>query len=207
MEKRKSFLARAAMMLLLTVFTTMTAWAQDVTLPSSDNYTANDGQVLTGSTDGTVTIAAGAKITLSDATINGGIVCAGTAEITLVGTNSVTGFSRFDSNIDAYRYTAGIQIGGSGTTLTINGDGSLTANGAQYAAGIGLNGPWNVTEDVIGGNIVIESGTITAKSGYNRRCRYRCWLYQRQGQQQFEKSYRWKHHHQGWNGDGCGRDG
>ena len=135
------------------------------TLSGSESYTANDGDVLTGSTSGTVTIANNAKITLSDVTITGGIVCAGTAEITLVGTNSVTGFSRFDPNIDAYRRTAGIQIGGSGTTLTINGDGSLTANGAQYAAGIGLNGAWNVTEDVIGGNIVIESGIIAANGG------------------------------------------
>ena len=165
MEKRKSFLARAAMMLLLTVFTTMTAWAQDVTLLSSDNYTANDGEVLTGSTDGTVTIVDGAKITLSGATINGGIVCAGTAEITLVGTNSVTGFSRFDPNIDAYRYTAGIQIGGSGTTLTIRGNGSLTANGGDQSAGIGLSRAWNPDDNVIGGDIVIEGGNITANGG------------------------------------------
>ena len=137
-------------MLLLTVFTTMTAWAQDVTLPSSYNYTANDGEVLTGSTDGTVTIAAGAKITLSDATINGGIVCAGTAEITLIGTNDVTG---------AWR-KAGIQVGGSGTTLTIKGDGELTATGGYDSAGIGLSRAWD--EDAIGGDIVIEGGIITA---------------------------------------------
>ena len=143
------------MMLLLTVFTTMTAWAQDVTLPSSDNYTANDGEVLTGSTDGTVTIAAGAKITLSDATINGGIVCAGTAEITLVGTNSVTGAD----------YMAGIQVGGSATTLTIKGDGSLTANGGDQSAGIGLSRAWNPDGNVIGGDIVIEGGNITANGG------------------------------------------
>ena len=33
-------------------------WANDVTLSGGDNYTAQDGDVLTGSTDGTVTIAA-----------------------------------------------------------------------------------------------------------------------------------------------------
>ena len=156
---------RAAMLLLVMMLTTATAWATDKTLSGSENYEAQNGDVLTGSTSGTVTIAADAKITLSGVTITGGIVCAGTAEITLVGTNSVTGFSRYDSNINAYRYTAGIQIGGDGTTLTINGDGSLTANGAQYAAGIGLNGAWNVTEDVIGGNIVINGGNITANGG------------------------------------------
>ena len=156
---------RAAALLLVMMLTTATAWATDKTLSGSESYTAQNGDVLTGSTSGTVTIADNANITLNNATISGGIVCDGSATITLVGTNSVTGFSRFDSNINAYRYTAGIQIGGDGTTLTINGDGSLTANGAQYAAGIGLNGAFNVTEDVIGGNIVINGGNITANGG------------------------------------------
>ena len=125
-----------------------------ITLSGSDNYTAQDGDVLTGSTSGTVTIADGANVTLSDVTITGGIVCDGTAEITLVGTNSVTGIN--------YQ-SAGIQIGGSGTTLTIKGDGSLTANGGIRSAGIGLSRAWNV--DAMGGDIVIEGGNITANGG------------------------------------------
>ena len=120
------------------------------TLSGSESYTAQDGDVLTGSTSGTVTIASGANVTLSDVTITGGIVCAGTAEITLVGTNSVTGAS----------HKAGIQVGGSGTTLTIKGNGSLTANGGSQSAGIGLSRAWDV--DAMGGNIVIEGGNITA---------------------------------------------
>ena len=120
------------------------------TLSGSDNYTAQDGDVLTGSTSGTVTIADNAKITLSDVTITGGIVCEGTADITLVGTNSVTGASP----------KAGIQVGGSGTTLTIKGNGSLTANGGSQSAGIGLSRAWDV--DATGGDIVIEGGNITA---------------------------------------------
>ncbi len=151
---------RAAMLLLVMMLTTATAWATDKTLSGSESYTAQDGDVLTGSTSGTVTIADNASITLSDVTITGGIVCAGTAEITLVGTNSISGLSRYDSNIDAYRYTAGIQVGGSGTTLTIKGDGSLTANGALHSAGIGLSRAWCV--DATGGDIVIEGGNITA---------------------------------------------
>ena len=127
---------------------------------ATSDFTAADGNILIGVTSHTVMIANNAKITLSNATITGGIVCAGTAEITLVGTNSVTGLSRFDPNIDAYRYTAGIQVGGSGTTLTIKGDGSLTANGALHSAGIGLSRAWDV--DATGGDIVIEGGTITA---------------------------------------------
>ena len=151
---------RAAILLLVMMLTTATAWATDKTLSGSESYTAQDGDVLTGSTSGTVTIAADAKITLSDVTITGGIVCAGTAEITLVGTNSVTGFSGYDPNIEAYRYTAGIQVGGSGTKLTIKGNGSLTANGALHSAGIGLSRAWGV--DATGGDIVIEGGNITA---------------------------------------------
>ena len=134
----------------LLTMTAQTAWATDVTLSGSDNYTAQDGDVLTGSTSGTVTIAADAKITLSGVTITGGIVCEGSATITLAGTNSVTG---------AY-LKAGIQIGGNGTTLTIKGDGSLTANGGNQSAGIGLSRAWDV--DATGGDIVIEGGNITA---------------------------------------------
>ena len=126
------------------------------TLSGSDNYTANNGAVLTGSTSGTVTIAADAKITLSDVTITGGIVCEGSATITIVGTNSVTGIN--------YK-SAGIQIGGSGTTLTIKGNGSLAANGGYWSAGIGLSAIFNYDSSVSSGDIVIEGGTITAIGG------------------------------------------
>lgn len=136
-------------MLLFTALVS-SAWATNKTLSGSESYEAQDGDVLTGSTSGTVTIAADAKITLSDVTITGGIVCSGTAEITLVGTNSVSGATNM----------AGIQVGGSGTTLTIKGNGSLTANGANNSAGIGLSRAWKV--DATGGDIVIEGGNITA---------------------------------------------
>lgn len=117
---------------------------------ATGDYNAVDGDVLTGSTSGTVTIANNAKITLSDVTITGGIVCAGTAEITLVGTN----------NVSEATNKAGIQVGGSGTTLTIKGNGSLTANGGNQSAGIGLSSALDV--DTTGGDIVIEGGNITA---------------------------------------------
>ena len=120
------------------------------------DFNAIEGDVLTGTTSHTVTIADGAGITLSGATISGGIVCEGTATITLVGTNSVS--------VVPYN-KAGIQIGGSGTTLTITGDGSLTANGGAQSAGIGLSRAWNPDGDVIGGDIVIEGGNITANGG------------------------------------------
>ena len=121
---------------------------------ATEGYTAINGDVLTGATSHAVAVAAGAGITLSGATISDGIVCEGSATITLVGTNNVT----------ASDLKAGIQVGGSGTTLTIRGDGSLTATGgSQHCAGIGLK---NASEnDVIGGDIVIEGGNITATGG------------------------------------------
>ncbi|MBO5641345.1 MAG: hypothetical protein J5900_02805 [Prevotella sp.] len=121
------------------------------------DFNAIEGDVLTGTTSHTVTIAADAGITLSGATISGGIVCEGTATITLVGTNSVN-----VNNVSAssMHKTAGIQIGGSGTTLTIRGDGSLTATGGSQAAGIGLGRTWDAS--VTAGVIVIEGGTVNA---------------------------------------------
>ena len=149
----------ATRMLLATLLLTMTAqtaWATDKTLSGSESYTAQDGDVLTGSTSGTVTIADNANITLNNATISGGIVCEGSATITLAGTNSVTGASQ----------KAGIQIGGFGTTLTIKGDGSLTANGGYWSAGIGLSAIYNYDNNVSSGDIIIEGGTITAIGGH-----------------------------------------
>ena len=142
---------------IFSIITSSTASAADIILSGSDSYTAQDGDVLTGTTSGTVTIANNAKITLSDVTITGGIVCAGTAEITLVGMNSVTGASQ----------KAGIQVGGSFTTLTIKGNGSLTANGGDQSAGIGLSRAWKPANDVIGGDIIIEGGNITANGSVN----------------------------------------
>ena len=126
------------------------------TLSGSESYTAQNGDVLTGSTSGTVTIPDGASITLSDVSIGGGIVCNGTATITLVGTNSATGATQ----------KAGIEVGGENTTLTIKGNGSLTATGGQHSAGISLSRAWDPANDVIGGDFIIEGGTITANGGY-----------------------------------------
>ena len=118
--------------------------------------TAKAQTQYTGTISETVTLSDGASITLNNATITGGIVCEGTATITLVGTNSVTGID--------YK-SAGIQIGGSGTTLTIKGDGSLTATGGNQSAGIGLSRIFNYDNNVSSGDIIIEGGTITATGG------------------------------------------
>lgn len=131
--------------------------SQKITLSGNESYTAQDGDILTGSTSGWVWIAPDASVTLSNVTLTSSIICEGSATITLVGTNSVTGA----------QFMAGIQIGGEGTTLTIKGEGSLTANGSMQSAGIGLSRAWNPAGDVIGGDIVIEGGNITANGSLN----------------------------------------
>ena len=125
-----------------------------VNLDGNESYTVQDRSILTGSTSGRVTIADGASIMLCDATITGGIVCEGTATITLAGENSVMTAASIKM--------AGIQVGPEGTTLTICGDGSLKAKGGWGSAGIGLS---KYSGDVTGGDIVIEGGSITATGG------------------------------------------
>ena len=143
---------RAAMLLLVMLLTATVGRSATIDLSDANgDFNAIEDDVLTGTTSHTVTIADGANITLSGATITGGIVCNGTATITLVGTNSVS----------VVQYNkAGIQIGGNGTTLTIRGSGSLTATGGSAAAGIGLGRTWDAS--VTAGAIVIEGGTVNA---------------------------------------------
>lgn len=141
------------------------AWAKTIDLSTvSSNTTANDGDVATGALGGNrkISIAAGATVTLSDAAINvtgvdsesckfAGITCLGDATIILDGENSVKGF---------YKDYPGIYVP-LGSTLTIEGSGSLKAGGGGRAAGIG--GGYNIDC----GSIVINGGTITAEGGSN----------------------------------------
>ena len=124
------------------------------------NYTASDGEILTGTLANNVkiSIADGATVTLDGVTINGegygsyewaGITCEGDATIILSGTNTVKGFDG--------EYP-GIYVP-SGKTLTIQGDGSLTASSNGFGAGIGGG------YDIACGNIEIQGGTITATGG------------------------------------------
>ena len=135
----------------------MTASRDKISLASLTNdYTAQSGDVLTGTLPGGIhlSIAAGASVTLKDVTINdalrAGITCLGNATINLIGANTVR------ANVVNY---AGIQAGGSGKTLTIQGSGSLSVRGGQNSAGIGAGNNGTC------GSIVINGGTITAKAG------------------------------------------
>ena len=125
------------------------------------NYTAPNGETLTGTLASNVkiSIADGATVTLNNVTINGtndsnykwaGITCLGDATIILSGTNTVTGF---------YNEYPGIYVP-VGNTVTIKGSGSLTASSNGYGAGIG--GCWGISC----GNIEIQDGVITATGDY-----------------------------------------
>ena len=104
------------------------AWANTINLSQvSADVTANDGDVLTGTTNTyRVTIAGGATVTLSGVTIsNGGanshcIQCSGSATIILAEgtTNTLT---------CTQNYSTALLAGSSGTTLTIQGTGTLKA--------------------------------------------------------------------------------
>jgi hypothetical protein len=101
------------------------------------------------------TIPDGKTVVLSGVNIYGGsITCNGSVTMILLGSNSVT----------ATDEKAAIEIGGSGTTLTITGSGSLTAQGNCGGAGIGTD--YKDYGTLIGGNIVINGGTVTATGDY-----------------------------------------
>ena len=131
--------------------------------------TVADGYTITGTLANNVkiSIAAGATVTLKNASINAdctwtsgdyaGLNCLGDATITLEAgtTNTVKGFNM------TY---PGIHVP-SGKTLTINGSGALvaspnTTNVGMNATGAGIGGGVGLSC----GNIVIAGGTITASS-------------------------------------------
>ena len=129
----------------------------------TENTTISDGWTVIGTLGGNyqISIADGATVTLSDATINGvndnsyrwaGLNCLGTATIIMADgtTNTVKGF---------YDEYPGIHVP-SGSTLTIEGTGTLDARSNGWAAGIG--GGFNIAC----GNIEIQGGTINATGGF-----------------------------------------
>ena len=141
-------------------------------------YILNNNDVLTGTLDGEtkpfqIQIADGATVTLDGATINGysewsdiiqdytnrwaGITCLGDATIILKGTNSVKGF---EGGSPAIYVPGDATTPANNKTLTIKGDGSLTASTNGSSPGIGA------AYDYPGGNINIEGGTITSNGGW-----------------------------------------
>ena len=126
----------------------------------TENTELKDGDVLTGTLPGNykITIADGATVTLSGAVINGtsnnsyswaGLTLAGDGTIILSGENTVKGFHEMYPGIFVPE----------NKTLTIQGDGSLTASSNGFGAGIGCG------YGIACGNITIEGGTVTATGG------------------------------------------
>lgn len=152
---------------------TATAWAENVDLSTvTINTTLNDGDVVTGTLDVAnypvkITIADGAKVTLSGVTINGvdnisywwaGITCAGNATILLADgtTNTVKGFSKEYPGIfvpEDKTLTITVPDGADGTGILY-----VSSNGK--APGIG--GVYCLLDC---GNITIEGGVIHATGG------------------------------------------
>lgn len=144
------------------------------TLPG--NYEAQDGDVLTGTLEGNsqpykISIADGATVTLSDATINGsnskdcpwaGLTCLGNCTVVLKGSNTVKGFYNEFPGIQAAKNEGA----GDEYTLVIEGNGSLDAR-SSYGAGIG--GGYSDNDADFGkkncGNIIIRGGIVTATGG------------------------------------------
>ena len=131
------------------------------------DYEAKDGETLTGTLASNVkiSIADGATVTLKDVNITNlgdncdwaGINCPGDATLVLEGTNTACA-GRDGSGYNNY---PGIWIA-SGKTLTIQGDGTLTAySHATNPYGAGIGGGIQIAC----GNIVINSGNITATGG------------------------------------------
>ncbi len=139
--------------------------SREVNLANIDeDITLLNGDKLTGTLGGThiISIADGAIVTLDGANINinnnskngssncAGITCVGDATINLYGGSII--------HCSSNNYP-GIQAGPLGKTLTIQGEGSLDAQGGSNAAGIGGG------SGITCGNISLMGGAITACGG------------------------------------------
>ena len=125
----------------------------------TEDYIAQDGDVLTGTTSYSIQIAADATITLSGVTITNyrksPIECLGNATINIED-GSVNRLMDTDET-QTYGRPA-LAFGPSGTTLTINGNtGRLIANGGKFSPGIGCK-----ASGVAYGGLIINGGVISA---------------------------------------------
>ena len=137
----------------------------------TDDILLNNGDVITGKLAGAykISIADGATVTLDGVNINGdgacnrntpwaGITCLGSATIVLSGENLVKQFLSGYPAIQAAHNATGE---GDEYTLTITGEGSLTADGSEHS-GVGIGGGHKIAC----GNICISGGTVTALGGF-----------------------------------------
>jgi hypothetical protein len=134
----------------------------DLSKKTGDYYTAKDGEALTGTmpTGKYVRIASEATVTLCGVTIEGktyGILCT-TGNTTIILADGTT------NTVKGGSYYPGIQPPQpSGRTLTIQGNGTLIAEGGS-TGGPGIGGSFNNSS---AGDITILGGNITATGGAN----------------------------------------
>ena len=143
----------------------------------TEDYTFKDGDVLTGTLDGTKTViklsvAPDAKVILRGAQILGedhgqfvnqwaGLTCLGNATIILDGENTVRSFNRM--------YPC-IQAGPEGSKLIITGDGKLTAEGSSLA-GIGVSNYIACGDiEIQGGDLTLKDSNVSIGSEYSGSC-------------------------------------
>ena len=125
----------------------------------TEDYIAQDGDVLTGTTVYSVKIAADATITLSNVTITNWrkspIECLGNATINIED-GTVNTLKESDEDSESHARPA-LAFGPSGTTLTINGNtGRLNAIGGRFSPGIGCR----ASSGAYGG-LIINGGIIS----------------------------------------------
>lgn len=106
----------------------------------------------------TIEIPAGGSLTLKNnvihATDGPAIKCLGDATLIIEGLNDIS-----VTTTTTTQFYSAIQAGPAGSTLTIQGTGSLTAEGSKRSAAVGSG--WETTC----GDITIESGTLIVKGG------------------------------------------
>ena len=127
------------------------------------NYEVGPYDILKGnlSSGKSITIPDGVNVAFDWITTDRTITCSGDATIYLTdgSTNTVNLLSTY--------YAAGIKVGGTGTTLTIDaetaGTGNLTVKGGENAAGIGTGHA--SSGNITCGDITINGGTVNANGG------------------------------------------
>lgn len=125
----------------------------------SSDYTANEYDILTGPIGNhLLTIPNNCKVAFDGLTTTETITCSGNATIILTDGS--------ENTVTAPNNKPGIQVGGNGTTLTINaetaGTGTLTVHGGNNAAGIGTGNAYYYSSGLQCGNITISGGTVNA---------------------------------------------
>ena len=148
---------------------TVTSTQSSGTFSSSGVYeiTGNSGSItVTGGTSSNPVVLILTGITRSGTTPQLQISGSGYAVIYLASGKTNT-FTCTCSDVSTQSPTAGIYVP-TGTTLRIEGEGTLNANGGLWGAGIGGSGYYNSSFSIVAGlagTIIINSGTVNAKGG------------------------------------------